>query len=182
MANYEIDSFKNIQELIRFTDQKAGVVLVSNGLILSIFFRVFTNDFHNTAALLSDLDVSCLLYLTRFLYLLCAVVYLFFAIIVIFFGLNEVIRPRLAPDGTDFKGELFYFQSIASKDVETFKKEYMEAGEGVIREHIVEQTHIVADLLTKKNKALAKTFRLFAWSIGLFIFLCFLNLFIGNLS
>jgi len=42
--NFSLESYKNIQELIKFTDQKAGVLLVISGIVLSTFLQ-FSNKF-----------------------------------------------------------------------------------------------------------------------------------------
>lgn len=42
-VNYVIDNFKNIKELIRFTDQKAGAILMMYRFILSAFIQRTNN-------------------------------------------------------------------------------------------------------------------------------------------
>lgn len=181
MANYEIESFKNIQQLIRFTDQKAGALLVSNGLILTIFLNGYANDILSVVKFLFDPNQECFLYLFRMIHALCYFGYLACAIVVIYFCLNKVIRSRLAPDDANFFGELFYFQSIASKTAENFKKEFLEASQDTIKEHIVEQTYILADIMTKKTKAFVCALGFFVWSVFFFLCLCLVGTSFENL-
>ncbi len=41
--NYALESFKNIQDLIKFADQKAGAILVVIGLIFTAFVQYLSN-------------------------------------------------------------------------------------------------------------------------------------------
>ena len=40
---FALESFKNIQQLIQFTDQKSGAILVVSGLVLTVFLEFSKN-------------------------------------------------------------------------------------------------------------------------------------------
>jgi hypothetical protein len=178
MANYEIDSFKNIQELIRFIDQKAAVLLVVNGLLLTIFFQTYLDDaiilLWNQSVGATN-GISCCLY--RCVYFLSGISYFVCSCFVVYMSLAKVLCPRLAREDC-IKGDLFYFQSIAKMPIDDYKERCLSAdAEHNLKVHVLEQTHVVSGVLVSKTKELKRSIYTFLTGAFSFIIFCIMNSF-----
>lgn len=101
---FTLESFKNIQELIRFTDQKSAGVLVVAGLESTVFLSFidklsFNKNYTSAFSVITftvGIATALLLALT------------------IYFSIFKVLRPRLANHYAGNDTSLFYFNHLAS--------------------------------------------------------------------
>lgn len=110
---YSSESFKNIRELIRFTDQKAVAILVFTGILLSFYEQIIRN--------VSFINISnCSFWnIALFIFSFCTFVNLLLTLVIIIF---KVFKPRLAKIFKKNEYSIFYFELIANMKKEKFRK------------------------------------------------------------
>ena len=84
--NYALESFKNIQDLIKFADQKAGAVLIVVGLIFTAIVQyleklTFSNE--------NITVIGTITFITGLATLICMIVVLYYSIF-------KILKPRFA--------------------------------------------------------------------------------------
>jgi hypothetical protein len=171
MGKYEIDSFKNIQELIRFSDQKAGVMLVVQGVFMTLFFRSFGPSLE-VLSLVGKVDRSTYMTYT------VAVISILFVVsgaLVFWLCLHCVIRPKLAGEDVKCPGPLFYFETISRMSPRNFERNYNKLNEEEVESQILEQTHIIAERMTEKTGKLNHAADCLLFSILCFVVMAVLQ-------
>lgn len=161
--DFALESFKNIQELIRFIDQKAGAVLVIAGLIFSAFI-----EFAKNLEFISFNDAN-FLGIISFLFGLLSIINL---IIVIWISIFKILKPRLAKNYSANEHSLYYFEHLSKLGKENTLKEFENLNDESMLKHIIEQQFEVSQIMKKKTKYLGKSFNyLFASIISVIIFI-----------
>ena len=102
--NFALESFKNIQELIRFIDQKSGAVLVIAGLAFTGYIEFAKNLRFVTFEEVNFLGV------VSFLSGLVTIIYLLY---VVWISIFKVLKPRLAKNYKNGEHSLFYFEHLS---------------------------------------------------------------------
>lgn len=161
--DYALESFKNIQDLIKFADQKAGAVLVVTGLIFTGYVQYLERLTLSHNENLSSLEVvtfgaSTMTLLSLF--------------VVIFYTIFEVLKPRTAKYYNEEESSIFYYEHIFKKGKVEVLAKYDVTDEHQMLKDLVDQQHEIAGILTQKNNALSTAF------IWLFISLVSVTLFI----
>ena len=143
----EVEVFKNIQELIRFTDQKAGVLILAQGVLLGIFAR------HSSTSYIPDaLDSNLCVCSGAFWSIIPPSIFLLASLFVIFFTIIGVLKPRLASNYEHKEPSLIYFEHIASMTKTEFITCWDTLGENQkdLEMHYAEQIHEISKILKKK--------------------------------
>lgn len=160
----------NIQELIRFIDQKAGALLIIYGFILTATIE-FAKDlkFIDPFALKKGWDTfqSTLLFADG-LFLLAILIYQ------IYFILFEVIKPRQAKNYTQDEASVLYFNHISKLSKEHFVTHYMNISDVDIKKEMLKQIYEISCIMSHKSENFNSILKyLFAtiFSLLLFIFL-----------
>lgn len=151
---YSLESFKNIQDLIKFADQKAGAVLIVVGLIFTAFVQYLENLAFSTKTIT---PLSMLTFLSGFATILCVSVVLYYSIF-------KILKPRFAKNYQAGELSTFYFEHISKMNKEIHKK-YETINDESILKDIIDQQIEVSNILNEKNKNLAKSF---TWLIAAF--------------
>jgi hypothetical protein len=161
----------NIQELIRFIDQKAGALLVIYGFILTALVEyskdlIFINPFKLSK--FPDIFISMLLFLAGawILFLMLYQIY-----VVIF----KIIRPRKAVNYTQEEISTIYFNHISKSKKEDFIKLYTELPDDKVQKELLDQIYEVSCILSQKSEnfnSILKWLYTSIISMLLFIFLC----------
>lgn len=130
---FSLEDFKNIQELIRFTDQKAGAILVAYGFILTIFIECSKN-----------LTILNPLKLTGFITIFCSIGTFISGLILIanmayqmYFIITQILKPRLCSNYLTDKLSLFYFDHISKMTNEEFQERFRNLTEGEILDEVL---------------------------------------------
>ena len=155
---YALESFKNIQDLIKYIDQKSGAVLVVTGLIFAGYIE-FLNDLTFTVSN----KTSFLGILTFFSSLLT----LLSITMVVYISIFKVLKPRKAKDYHKKELSLFYYEHIFKLGKENVLIQYENLDKKNRLKNIVDQQHEVSNILNQKTIELAKSFN---W-----LFLAFLS-------
>lgn len=142
--SFALDSFKNIHEIIRFVDQKAGALLVVAGFIIT----ALVSNTGNFVAW-SKLDESILIIPTGIGSLL-AIIY---AIYVVLF---EVLKVRLAGNYRPGECSLFYFEHLSQISRAELSQKYEELTEETMLANVIDQQHELSKILQKKVNGLSK--------------------------
>lgn len=142
------DNLKMTQDLVKFIDTKANILLVLYGLIISSFLKqsegvTFSNPLAFQAAQLQVLAVAQLLLGLAFWGLIA------FQLYHIIFG---IITPRLSKSYKENECSSFYFEHIACTDRETYKKNFMELDEEAATSQVLDQIYAVAGILAEKTR------------------------------
>lgn len=162
---FALESFKNIQDLIKFTDQKANAVLVISGLILTAFLH-FSNDL-----VFVSFNKATIVEILSFLAGMLTIVGL---VIVIYISIHNILKPRLAKNYEKKDLSLFYFEHINALGKKKIHTEYKELEEHKMLTLILDQQFEVSKILNLKIKALNKAF--FILFVSVIILLIFIVL------
>jgi hypothetical protein len=157
-TEYALESFKNIQELIRFIDQKSGAVLVLAGLIFTGYI-----DFIKSLEFVSFKDATFFGLLT----FIASIATLICLTVVVYISIFNVLKPRLAKNYTEEEFSLFYFEHLQALGKENVNKEYKSLNENQMTKYIIDQQHEVSVILNKKTVQLGKSFN---WLFFAFVF------------
>lgn len=159
--NLAIESFKVNQELIKFVDQKAGIVLVVFGFILSIYIKTienltFVNPFqlNNIFGTLSSLFIF-ILSISLGVTLLLQIYFITF----------KIILPRNAKHYKKSDDSLFYFEHIKNLGREKYFNQFNNLKGSEILSQILCQNYELSVIITKKNRFLTIAIKLLFYTI-----------------
>ncbi len=165
---FALESFKNIQELIRFIDQKSGAILVLVGLFFTGYIN-FIKDLEFTQIKEANFW-EFIVFVTSCLTLICLTR-------VIYISIFNVLKPQLAKNYKEDEFSLFYFEHLHALGKEKVNEEYQELKEDNMIKYIIDQQYEVSKILDSKTSELGKSFNwLFASLVSLASFILFTNL------
>lgn len=145
--DFMLHNYTNIQELIRFIDQKAGALLIIYGFIFTATIE-FAKDlkFIDPFALNSGWDTfqSILLFADGFL-LLGLLIYQ------VYFILFEVIKPRQAKNYTQEERSVLYFDHISKWSKEQFVINVVNISNEEIKKEFLGQIYENSCILSQKS-------------------------------
>ena len=160
---FALESFKNIQELIKFLDQKSGAVLLVSGLILTVFLEfskvlVFNFESFSYASVVTfafGLTTSASLIYT------------------IYLSIFRILRPRLAMHYCGNECSLLYFNHLSTmSDKPTMLEEFKKLDDESILKNLTDQIFEVSKVLDTKVAELHSAMNyLFFSVISLMIFI-----------
>lgn len=147
------ENFKNIQDLIRFIDQKAGALLILYGFILTSFIEYskklkFVNPISFNDNYKSILSVLTLLV---GLVLILLIIYQFYIIIIL------ILKPRGAKHYLNGETSLFYNEHISLIGKQQFVQQFSNMDEEKLTEDLLGQVFEVSKILEHKSKNFSKT-------------------------
>lgn len=150
--NYALESFKNIQDLIKFADQKAGAVLIVAGLIFTAFVQyleklTFSSDIATT--------IGTITFLTGIATVICIIMVLYYTVF-------KILKPRFAKNYQAGELSTFYFKHISEINKALHDKYENISDENMLKD-IIDQQIEVSNILNEKNENLAKSF---IWLFG----------------
>lgn len=158
---YALESFKNIQELIRFIDQKAGGILIVSGL-------VFTGLIQRTASLRIDLSKPHPVW--GVVSLIAGLATLVTLLFTIFLTIFRVLKPRFARNYGSDTISLFYFEHIAKMDAVSLMERYSDLNEGQMLQSLIEQQIEISNIAKEKTSRLNQSLKaLFLSIVALFL-------------
>lgn len=141
--NYCLDNFKNIQELIKFADQKASGLLVVYGFLITIFINFFTDS-----EFISIQEATIKEWIT----LVLGLIFCITMIVQIFYIVFKVIFPRRASNYYNEVNCTFYYEHISKMKktdfIDFIKSEDID--ENI--ESIASQIYEVSKILDKKHE------------------------------
>ncbi|GAS84920.1 unknown protein [Paenibacillus amylolyticus] len=168
--SFTLDSFKNIQELIRFMDQKSSAILVIFGFILTAFVNNASklhfvnpflispwNGFLSSCTLLVGVStLALLLYKIRII-------------------INEILKPRVAKHYLPEHYSLFYYGHIKLMEKERYLEEVENMPENQAEQELAAQVYEVSQILSSKTESLNKVMSRMFYLIGLLLTFIFLS-------
>ncbi len=168
--SFALESFKNIQELIKFIEQKSGAVLV----IIGIEFTAYIEFLKDLKLINSLCDLEVLSFLTFIISLITGILLIY----IVYLSIFKVLKPRLAKNYSENEFSIFYFEHIGKLGKIKFEKEYEDLTNNTVLKKINEQQFEVSKILEKKTKYLSLSFDYLFVSIlclSLFILLTLIN-------
>lgn len=162
-VQFSLESFKNIQDLIKFTDQKTGAVLVLSGVLLTALFRVLRE-----LVFIPPLQATFIEIIT-FIFGLMTFTSLF---IIVYISINKILKPRLAKNYNSDDSSIFYFEHLSKLGKENIYLKYAELKEDDMIRFIVDQQYEISKILELKIKFLNIAF------MFLFLSVAFLSIFL----
>lgn len=166
--DFTLESFKNIQELIRFIDQKAGAVLVITGLIFSGFIGFFKGLEFNLEFYKSPMHI---------IVLLSGIATLFSMTYVIHLTINKILKPRLSTGFSEKYRSIFYFDHLAIMTNDQIRDGHKKLNDIKMQEEIENQIFEISRILKKKIKYLNDAFKfLFVSTISVITFIIASNM------
>lgn len=142
---YAIENFKNMQELIRFADQKAGAIIVIYGFILSMSYETSKSL---VLSLPSKTNIN-MLGIVTFIVGATLILLILFQIYQI---LNNILKPRLANNYKHSDSCLYYFEHVAAQDKSEVMACFANMDESTMISDVASQIYEVSNTLTTKMK------------------------------
>lgn len=163
--NFAFESFKNIQDLIKFVDQKSSAVLVVAGLI-------FTGYIQFLQGLTFSLTEGLTYYgITTFIASIATLISL---LLVVHISIFKVLKPRKAKHYAKEDTSLFYYEHLAKVGKESVLETYKTIDTDIMLKNIIDQQHEVSKILKEKTAELGKSFNwLFASIVSVILFIIF---------
>jgi Family of unknown function (DUF5706) len=153
---FALESFKNIQELIRFIDQKSGAVLVVAGLILTVYlefskelvFKFSNISFVNAITFIFGVTTGLLL------------------VYVIYLSILKILIPRLAKHYEGSELSLLYFNHLATMaDKSVVLEQFNKLNDVSILKNLTDQIFEISKILDMKIIQLNKSMNCLFYSI-----------------
>lgn len=170
---FALENFKNIQELIRFTDQKAGLILVIFGFMLTLFLNSTKGlSFLYLCSIKSALGIVWSL--TTFI---VGLIFIFVSVFQIYFVLFKIIFPRSPHYYKKKEYSFFYFEHIAELAKDQFcsgVKKLPDNDNGILDE-ILGQVYEVACIQKEKTNNLRKAIVLIYVAVIVLLIFSFLS-------
>ncbi len=167
-VNYAIESLKNIQGLIKFTDQKSGASLIVSGLVLTAYLDSAKDLSFSNLNSITLVGIIVFLSGLSTLITICITIYLSFF---------KILKPRFARTYLDDEISLYYFEHLAQIGKEMILNKYNEVNEKDMLKYIIEQQYEVSLILSKKTTELNKSFNyLFVSIVSLILFIVSVNI------
>lgn len=170
-TQFILEDFKHTQDLIKFTDQKASILIFLYGFILKVVFDyssglMIANPFHRPLGLTTLLSVVVFLFGSALAVLLTLQSY---------YILFRIIRPRFSKfKGTD-NDSVFYFEHISRVSLGDFMRKFEDITEEKMQAELLTQLHQLAGILTRKTESLRVSVNLFFQSIVVMVLFIFLT-------
>ncbi|RDG30557.1 hypothetical protein DV872_16185 [Oceanispirochaeta sp. M1] len=140
--DFLLNSYNNTQELIRFTDQKVGSVLILCGIEISVFITIFNSlefSFYN----LSFFSISTFLF---------GLIFCISIITILFLSIHKILKPRYAKHYKKNNYSLYYFEHVALNSKSKLMKRTRTLSIKKMERIITDQLYEVSGILYKKNK------------------------------
>lgn len=138
---FALESFKNIQDLIKFVDQKSGGVLVVSGFILTVFLDIYKelNFNHGYCSLLAITTIAI------------GIITVLLLIYTIYLSIFKILKPRLAIHYAGNDNSLFYFNHLASMTDKTVMfDQFKNINDDLMLKNVTDQIFEVSKILDKK--------------------------------
>jgi len=166
-TEFALETFKNLQDLVKFIDQKTGATLVISGLILTIYLSLSKNlvfvDYNSINL------IGIIVFISGFSTLI--------NIFIVIYKTIEILKPRLATNYKNEEKSIFYFEHISISSKKEILNSYNEIDEYKMLKYIVDQQYEVSLILKKKTNDLKITFNyLFVSIISLVVLAISINL------
>jgi hypothetical protein len=140
---YGIENFKNMQELIRFVDQKAGALLVVYGFVLTIFAERINTLTFGLPKENNKTIISVLIFIIGATIILLLVTQLYYILV-------KILKPRLAKNYTSDESCLYYFEHVAAKDKSEIVSRFIDMDDNKMLTDISGQIYEVSKVLNTK--------------------------------
>ena len=155
--SFALESFKNIQELIRFMIDKSNGVLLVSGLILTAFLEF------SKALVFSFSSVS----LAGFVTFVFGATTTGLLSYVIYVSIFKILRPQLAKSYSSNETSLLYFKHLAEiQDRVILQEKFKDITDDSIIESIADQIFEVSRILDVKIIELHKSMNYLFYSIA----------------
>lgn len=142
--SFALENLKNIQEMIRFADTKAGAVLVVYGFLITIYIEIGKNLSlamnNNTAFGIFTFIIGCMSGISILYEVMCLFL--------------KVIKPKLANGYEKDERCIYYFEHIASCSRAEIIESIMNVEEGNMVSELSTQIHENSKVLTQKLSAI----------------------------
>lgn len=168
--SFTIDAFKNIQEMIRFMDQKSSAMLVIFGFILTTFV--------NTASRLNFINPFILPWwngILSSLTFLIGLATLILMLLKIKILVNDILRPRKAVHYLPENISLFYYEHIKLLGKDQYVSEIYQMPEERAEQEIAEQIYEISHILSIKTNNLHSVMTGMFYTVGLLLLFIFLG-------
>ncbi len=160
---FALESFKNIQDLIKFVDQKSSAVLVVTGLIFTGYIQFLNGLIFSTKGNLTFIEIMTFL---------SSLVTIFSLGMVLYISIYKVLKPRLAKHYPANDFSLFYYEHIYQCGKSNVIAQYNQLNSDIMLKNIIDQQHEICCILNEKTKSLSESFSwLFISIISTFIFI-----------
>lgn len=172
LNEFGLENFKNIQEIIKFTDQKAGFLLVVYGFVLTAFIEaskdlVFCNPV-NCASRIEAVQ-SIFTFIVGFI-LIIAIAYQFYILIF------RILKPRSANHYKNNELSLFYFGHICKMEPVEFSDKFDNLNDESIKVEIKKQIYEVSKIAAMKTKSFNHCLFFIMPTVFLIVAFCLLSL------
>lgn len=160
---FALESYRNLQELIKFIDQKASLLLVITGAIIPIFLEISKNLFF----IKPKRFIEILVLIFGVLVILTIACQLYFIVF-------RIIGVRKPKHYSSKEQSLFYYGHIIQKDKSDFMSKLNNLTDKAIMNEISSQVYEVAHIMDSKSENFRIASYLFLIEIVMFLIYVFL--------
>jgi len=157
-VEFAIENFKNMQELIRLADQKAGAIVIVYGFIITATYES-SKGLILIAPHASD-AVGLLTFAAGF-GLVLVILYQ------IQFILCCILKPKLASNYKRGDSCLYYFEHVAAQDKAEIMSCFVQLDEDAMLSDVASQIYEVSNTLTTKMKMVSQAINGLCWATAL---------------
>lgn len=166
------ESFKINQDLIKFIDQKASIVLVIFGALTTIYLNVV-----NSLALLNPFRINGFFNLIHPILLFALTASLLLTLVILIYVLIfKVILPRYASHYKKDEISLIYFDHISKLARDDYISSFLAQKDDDILNSLLAQNYELSNIITIKQKFLSITIKLLFYSIIQLLLLALIKL------
>ena len=142
---FALESFRNIHDLIKFTDQKASAVLVLAGLVITVFLKLSENLYFVSPSKSSIVQffafVAGAITILGLTYVICLITL-------------KVLKARLAENYNQNELSIFYFEHINQIDKLEMTEKYKSLKKDEMLTYVLDQQSEVSRVLCSKIRFL----------------------------
>lgn len=163
-TDFALESFKNIQDLIKYIDQKTGAVLVISGLVFTGYI-----EFFKRINLVISIDEITLIGVITFISSLTTII---FFVAVLYYSIFTILKPQISNNFKVDDYSLFYYEHIVALGKSKVEEDYKEIDNNKILKHILDEQYEVSIILQYKIKKFSYVLKfLFVSIISLLVFI-----------
>lgn len=154
MNKHELLQFNhsNIQDLIKFIDQKAGALLIIYGFLFTATIE-FAKDLEFINPFMLNEPIKSLFSIITFISGLAIIILLIYQIYIVLF---EIIKPRGAKNYTQEEQSIIYFDHISKRSKTEFLSYFNQISDDdfgeIIEKELIQQVYEISCIMKSKSE------------------------------
>ena len=167
--DFMLENFKNCQDMIRLFEQKANILLIVYGVLLTYYIQV--SNLLKYTALATLGFIEAIKAVSTFLLLVSSIIIFIYGMYLIIY---KILMPSSAKYYNDQKKSVFYFGHISSMEKDCYRNTVIALKDDNILGEIIDQVYEVSKIAQIKQDNYAKVSKLLFLNLVMIIVLSIL--------